>query len=285
MWAFGGVMVGTGDFTAAECLFCVGNVILAAKIATSHQIDHEQRPLIIAIVLLMCVGLSYGEYVWVERKKSTTFAAKSPQPEVVPVQPSTPRNGSPKPKDHPKLPFPVAPSVPVNPPKRSDNAESLVYMVPGGWVTAPQPAWLMQVEHFGPDPVFNIEILFVDKDRQAALSKKSFSTPEDIQSMQRTLNFPEIDSIVGVWAKAFLWPVLNPDDSHYEATIASRNGEFFETFEVKKDAEGKWVNRITVANQLTKKVLIDCRDPNFIEVGNSAALPRCFPEYTVGRNK
>lgn len=187
-----------------------------------------------------------------------------------------------RPENHPE-PEPQPPPKTKAKSKPIASAESFVYVVPGVWSPAPQPAWLMMVKHFGPDPVFNIEILFVDKDRQAALSKKLSATIDDIQSMDRTLNFPEIDPIVGVWAKQFLWPVLNADDSHYEASIASRNGAFFETFEVKKDAEGKWVDRITVVSRQTNKALIDCRDPNFVETGNTAPLPRCFPEYVVGR--
>jgi hypothetical protein len=68
VWAFGGVMVGTGDFIAAKILFFLGNLILATKIITSPNVDYDQRQTIVFFVLLGFVSLSGIEWVWIEEK-------------------------------------------------------------------------------------------------------------------------------------------------------------------------------------------------------------------------
>jgi hypothetical protein len=183
----------------------------------------------------------------------------------------------------PKAPAPPEPPSfayeilsPIEPPP----TPSFVYVVPGVWLLSQPAQWLMMIRHSGPDPVFNIEILFVDKDRQSAISTKGSATPEDIQAMQHTLNFSEIDPIEGVWAKDFVWPPLKPENEHYEVIVASRNGSFRENLQIRQTVG--WQYRMKVINDQSKRVLLNCRDKNFGEDGDGENLPTCFPFYVTG---
>jgi hypothetical protein len=161
---------------------------------------------------------------------------------------------------------------------------SFVYVVPGVWSPAPTPSWIMLVKHGGPYPVFNIELLFVDKDRQASLRKKGSLTPNDAESMDKTLHFSEIDRVEGVWAKMFFWSPLNPGNEHYEVVVASREGAFYENLGVKRTETGKWQYEMKVVNRSSRAVLIDCQDPEF-SGPPLTRLPACFPRYVVGEKR
>lgn len=154
---------------------------------------------------------------------------------------------------------------------------SFVYIVPVFWSPANPARWFMGVQHSGPDPVFNIEILFVDKDRQAEIRKAGTATVQDVEAIETTLHFPEIDPIE-IGPKMFPWVPVAPEDEHYEVVITSREGEFREILQIRKVPSGKWQYRMKVTNRTT---LIDCRDPEFPLGPNERALPACFPTYVV----
>jgi hypothetical protein len=96
--------------------------------------------------------------------------------------------------------------------------------------------------------------------------------------MLYTLNFAEIDPVEGVWAKQFPWKPLDIDHQYYNVTIACREGFFSERLRVERVNE-KWQYAMTVVNQKTKRVLIDCEDPMF--PSGQGSKRKCSPEYTV----
>jgi hypothetical protein len=158
---------------------------------------------------------------------------------------------------------------------------SFVYIAPGVWSPAPRNLWLMLIRHYGPEPVNNIEIVFVDKDRQNAISKKESATEQEIRGEQVTLHFPEIDPTEGFWAKTFPWAPLDPDHEHFEIVEVCREGRFSEKLDIER-VNKAWVWSMTVTDQLAKRVLIHCRDP-FFPLRDHATdnVKRCFPEYTI----
>ena len=237
----------------------------------------EKRAARILVTTMLAIGIGSGLYelnVWLRPLPPRPMI----QPTLATQTPSTMK---------PNVSGPRKPTVAARPAVGSTpqvRSRSFIYVVPGVWSTGPVPRWIMLVKHAGPDPVFNIELLIVDKDRQAALSKKKSSAPQDIEAMERTLRFPEIDPIEGVWAKMFFWQPLNPQDEHYEVVVASREGEFYERLGVKKTAAGKWKYKMRVSDRESGAVLINCRDPEF-PGSSSLRLPACFPQYVVGPKK
>ena len=70
---------------------------------------------------------------------------------------------------------------------------SLVYVIPGFWSTSPVPKWLMLVRHYGPQPAYNIELVFMDEDKRRATAGKRSVTPEQIAAMTATFHLTELD--------------------------------------------------------------------------------------------
>jgi len=78
LWGFGALMVSEKSFTAAEWLFIIGNILCAIKIIGAPQIDRGQRVAIITFVILMAIGLSFSQWLWVEGRRSAALVAEIP---------------------------------------------------------------------------------------------------------------------------------------------------------------------------------------------------------------
>jgi hypothetical protein len=158
---------------------------------------------------------------------------------------------------------------------------SIVYVAPGVWADGSQ--WHMLVRHFGPNPVYNIELLFVDQDRhKAAAAQSSPLTPDQLSNLDVTLRFAEIDPIEGIWAKQFVWQPLNPDHEHYDVGIVSREGAFSEDLRIERVHE-KWYWEMKLTDGKTGRTIVHCRDNGFPEHPRWRlwALPNCFPDYST----
>ncbi len=153
---------------------------------------------------------------------------------------------------------------------------SFIYLVPGIWSPSPTPRWLMIIQHFGSQPVFNSELTFVDSDRGKAIAHKGTATPQDIEEEQLILRLAEIDPPHGEWAKHFWWSPLDPDHEHYVTGIATRDGQYHEDLDVER-IEGAWQFKIAITDVSTHEKIIDCQDFS----ADPAHLPKCFPDYTV----
>ena len=71
-------MVSEKSFTAAEWLFILGNLFCAIRIIGAPQIDRGQRVAIITFVILIAIGLSSWECLWVESRRAVALAADMP---------------------------------------------------------------------------------------------------------------------------------------------------------------------------------------------------------------
>lgn len=66
---------------------------------------------------------------------------------------------------------------------------SFVYVVPGIWSPAPTPQMFMMIRHYGPESVYNVELIFDDLDRRKVLAQQSTVTPEEIAQEELKGNF------------------------------------------------------------------------------------------------
>jgi hypothetical protein len=159
---------------------------------------------------------------------------------------------------------------------------SLVYIAPAVWLPQAE-AWYMRIMHYGPNPVYNIQIEFVDEDRNAQLSKQRGGiTSKQLEEAQTSLTYPEIDPERGlILNRQFLWSPLDPSREHYRALISTRDGGFAESIRIAR-VNSKWRFQIIVNdNPTSRAAIINCRDPDLADGAVSDRLPPCFPTYTT----
>ncbi len=151
---------------------------------------------------------------------------------------------------------------------------SFVFIKPGLWLS--NKTWTFQIEKKGSDPVYNIEIIFTDKDRQrAAVASGEMSEPIDT-----VIRHPEVDSNLGA-AKYWLWTPLQPEHEHFTAFISYRGGHLEQNLRIEKIGKN-WAYATRVAEVETKRILIECRDPAFPPDQEwDAGLPKCFPDFPL----
>jgi hypothetical protein len=64
---------------------------------------------------------------------------------------------------------------------KENPSPSLVYIVPGFWSPSPIARWFMMIQHCGPDPLFNVQIIFDDGDRKDRISTQNTTTPSEMR--------------------------------------------------------------------------------------------------------
>jgi hypothetical protein len=139
-------------------------------------------------------------------------------------------------------------------------APSFVFVKPGVWVNG--DTWTFHIEHRGPEPVFNVELLFND-----LVAKKD-----------QSFTFAEIDpGNIGL-AKYFTWKPTVADHEHYDILISSRNGHIQQTLRLERIAE-HWRVATRVTDIDHKRVLLECKDAGFPVDQEWATLSPCFPDY------
>jgi hypothetical protein len=153
--------------------------------------------------------------------------------------------------------------------------QRVVYVVPGIWLLSPSARWIMMIRHCGPDPLYNVALMFTDEDRGNQIASRGIATPEDINETHASLTFPEIDPTQG--GGSFFWAPINPDDENYNVRIASRDSMFDETLKIVRVSR-MWLNRIKVSEVTTGKEIINCRDTGYPD-STAEYLPVCFPHY------
>jgi hypothetical protein len=169
---------------------------------------------------------------------------------------------------------------PIRKQYRDENLPpSFVYVVPGFWSPSPTPQWFMAIRHYGPQSVYNTELVFDDLDRRKLMGQQSAVTPQEIERTELTFHYPEIDPTEGFWTKLFPWRPLHPDHEHFSAVSVSKNGRFSESFQIEQIAAGEWQYQMQVLDVRTSAKIIDCRDPKFPSA--SSDLPACFPAFVT----
>jgi len=140
---------------------------------------------------------------------------------------------------------------------------SFVFVKPGLWLN--DDTWTFSLEHRGPEPVYNLELVFIDKDSK-----------QDIVVKQ-----PEIDPGNLGLAKYFRWTPSSPDHEHYEVSITSRSGNLLQNLRVERMAN-QWAYATRVTDLRTKRILLECRDAIFpVDNEFGPQLPVCFPDFAA----
>lgn len=161
--------------------------------------------------------------------------------------------------------------------RRQHPPMSIAYVVPAIWSPTPLGKWFMMIQHCGTEPVYNVDIIFIDEDRAKQISTRGTVTPAEIANEQVTLHFDEIDPTQGGWAKLFPWTPLNADEEHYSARIVSRYATFDETLQIVRVSQ-KWRYKMKVSDVTRSRPIIDCQDAGFPEPPVNPR-PVCFPRY------
>ena len=158
------------------------------------------------------------------------------------------------------------------------STPSFAFIVPGVWIN--DNTWDFIVNQRGPSEVYNADFTLTDRIKLDRLrhTKTSF-TRNDIASYLAKIHIDEIDPKGrGNWdTRYLLWTPDIPEHEHYEITITSRNGIFFEDLRIERVVK-EWTWAMTLKDAETGALLIKCRDRNFPEKGEP--LPYCFPEFT-----
>jgi heme/copper-type cytochrome/quinol oxidase subunit 4 len=161
--------------------------------------------------------------------------------------------------------------------RREHPPISIAYVVPAFWQASPSAKWFMMIQHCGPEPVYNVDTIFIDEDRAKQISTHTTVTPAEINAEQVTLHYDEIDPAQGGSAKLFPWTPLNADEEHYSARIVSRYATFDETLQIVRVSQ-KWRYKMKVSDVTRSRPIIDCQDAGFPEPPVNPR-PVCFPRY------
>lgn len=153
-----------------------------------------------------------------------------------------------------------------------DASLNFVYVFPGVFVIDDE-SWLFVVNHYGHDPIFNIEIMFEDEDLRDAVRSQSipFTDPSVV------VHVPESDPLGGVMAKKFRWKPYSQTISHFEMRISTRNGRFLEALSIAWLRDRKFAYAMKMTNALTSDVLVDCVDRDY--PNRDTAKSPCFPHF------
>lgn len=136
--------------------------------------------------------------------------------------------------------------------------------------------WVMVVEHFGPEPAYNCDIVFSDT---AGIAKESqwmaehpgvvLAPPEITSRAHKDLpRIPEIDQNSGLGGVSFNWDPIDPDNHHYLTYMACRGGGFTEEWDIERlngvlrtslviKRDSNWENKNPYMNQ----EVFSCVDP------------------------
>jgi hypothetical protein len=147
------------------------------------------------------------------------------------------------------------------------------------------PNWIMMLTHYGPNPAYNCNIEFFDRDR------KNIEHQWLVQHPDSPFPPPGLagKSQVGVHVSEagpqgsignFQWTPLDPGRQHYAASISCRDGVFTENWEVTR-VNGVLRTKITIErgpqwleeNPRLDRVVFTCSDPEFSSTPLASALP------------
>jgi hypothetical protein len=156
---------------------------------------------------------------------------------------------------------------------------SFTLMIPG--VVLNGDSWDFIINHRGPKTSESVQILFVDKDRQAAVlaAKPKSLTPEALNTYQRILNYPQVNpkGHGNIFAQQFIWTPLILDHEHYAIEITAKDRNVHQDLRIER-VQGKWVWASQIRDAETGEQLLNCKDPGF-PYGPKASI-RCFPDMT-----
>jgi hypothetical protein len=152
---------------------------------------------------------------------------------------------------------------------------SFVFLVPGAWIN--DNSWMFVVQHRGPEPLYNVTMIFQDRDRADRLRQLREVSPEDIVQTSRSIHFDEIDPGLGTGtARRFVWRPLDHDHEHFAIRTGHRNGTIDEILWIER-VGGKWQYALKVSDPINDIVLLECMDPDFPHDRDVRMLDPCSP--------
>jgi hypothetical protein len=169
---------------------------------------------------------------------------------------------------------PISP-VPTSPIPNIAEPQSFPFLVPGVWVNS--NAWDFIVNHRGPKPSYNVEILFVDDVKRDQVTKgKTSISPDELNSYQQILKYDEVDpkGRGRIFARQFLWTPPIADHERYTIDATWRDGSIHQELQIERVDE-KWFWATQIKNNETGELLVNCRDKGF--PGAGPQLAPCFP--------
>jgi hypothetical protein len=135
--------------------------------------------------------------------------------------------------------------------------------------------WIMMVKHYGPNPAYNCDIAFYDKDRTninhlwlVDHPNVPFA-PKDLVGETRTLlQCAEVGKAGS--SEKFTWKPLDPDCQRYSVASSCRDGVFSQEWEVTR-VDGVLRSRLIIKQGA--EVIFSCVDPEFTEKPLLAEIP------------
>jgi hypothetical protein len=167
---------------------------------------------------------------------------------------------------------------------------SLVFVVGAPLGDNKSPEWMMVLNHYGPNPAYNCQVNFYDKDRKNIEYEwlvnhpdNPFPPPGLAGQSQLHLHIPEADPPGP--ATNFRWTPLDPDRQHYSVSISCRDGIFEENWEVTR-VNGILRTRISIEhgphwkqeNPNSDPVVFACSDPEFVPTPLASEIPEAKPK-------
>ncbi|MGA9557926.1 MAG: hypothetical protein WBR11_13805 [Terriglobales bacterium] len=150
--------------------------------------------------------------------------------------------------------------------------------------------WMMMLKHYGPDAVYNCDIVFVDEDRKNIEHQWLVEHPESsflpvggvAGKSQKSFHIPEA-AREGAPLK-FQWSPVDPNNQHYTVSISCRDGYFVEHWEVTR-VDGVLRTKIAIEhgpqwvenNPMRSPIVFNCTQPGFLSTPLASALPNTAP--------
>jgi hypothetical protein len=186
-----------------------------------------------------------------------------------------------------KLPHPEKSPVVVVTPPAPTSTPSFMFVLGSPLGDNDSPRWVMLLRHYGSGPAYNCESVFSDLDRDNIAHTwlvdhpgYSFAPPSLVGNSSAYSHLSELDATA--WPPhVFYWSPIDPDNQHYSVGINCRDGEFQESWEVRRiDGLLRTSIRLSRVTQMgtgkTPKVdtLFKCVDPQFSSSPVLAKLPK-----------
>jgi hypothetical protein len=160
-------------------------------------------------------------------------------------------------------------------PKEPPKQQSFPFVIPGVWMNG--NSWDFIINHRGPDPSLNVEVMFVDRVKQKQVVEgKTSITNEDIASYMHLFKVGEVDAKGrgSIFAQQFLWTPPDPNHEEYEIMLTWRDGVVTQDLRIER-VNDKWFYAIKIKDAESGNELMSCKDKGFPGAVHNETP--CFP--------
>lgn len=169
--------------------------------------------------------------------------------------------------------------------ERPKESPSFVFVFGAPLGDNQSPTWIMMLKHYGPNPAYNCDIEFFDRDRKniehewlVRHPNSPFPPPGLVGKSQERVRVAEAGPQGSIGG--FQWSPLDPDRQHYEVVINCRGGVFVEQWDVTRVC-GLLKAKIVIRhgpqwiakNPRLDPVVFACADPEFIDTPLASVPP------------